>query len=190
MKKAYLFIAAVSMFAIGCDKIEDLAKIEKDLDFTQTVDVPGLPNGADSLAQGQVVRGDFPIMAIETKSKEFLEGEGSAANPDAVEHVKLSKFKASVLMPANGDFDYVDSIYVFLSAKGLSEIKIASKTSVAKGSKSIDFDCNSDNLKEYFLKDTMYVRMGGKFVGAPDSGSRLEIKPTFNVKANLLKAAK
>ena len=190
MKKAYLSLAAVAVIAIGCDKVEDLAKIEKDLDFTQTVDLAGMPSGLDSLTSGHSMVANFPTMPIETKSKEFLEGNGSSANPDGVEHVKLTKFKASVQLPANGNFDYVDSVYVFLSANGLSEILVANKISVPKGSKSIDFDCKDENLKNYFLKDTMYIRMGGKFTGAPDSGSKLEIKPTFNVKANLLKAAK
>jgi hypothetical protein len=190
MKKAYLSLAAVAVLAIGCEKLDDLAKIEKDLDFTQTVDLVGMPANLDSLAQGQSMVADFPVMPIETKSKEFLEGNGASANPDGVEHVKLTKFKTTVQLPANGNFDYVDSIYVFLRANGLNEILIADKISVPKGATSIDFDCKADNMKEYFLKDTMFIRMGGRFSGAPDSGSRLEIKPTFNIKANLLKAAK
>jgi hypothetical protein len=185
MKKAYLFLAAFALFAASCDKIANLTDIEKDLSFNEIVDVPGKPVDVDTVLPGIPVIADLPKMAFATNSKDFLESNGSVATSEYVHHVKLTKFTASIDMPQNGNFDWTDSIYVYISASGLNEVLAASKT-ISKGQNSVDLNCKDIDLKEYFLKDSMYVRFGGRFVDLPQEG-KIRIQPTFNIKANPLK---
>lgn len=187
MKKVYLSIAASVVLLASCDKVANLAKIDKDVDYTGTVDVNGLPSGDTAIPQVGYIDGQLPKVAIATNSKEFLESNGSSAASDKVESVTLKKFSLSVTLPSNGTFKFMDSVGVYVSADGLSEKLVASKANISNNSKTVDLTCYGENLKEYFLKDSMYVRMGGRFTSVPDSGTRIEFKPTFNVKANLLK---
>ena len=68
MKKAYLVAGALTLVAVACNKIEDLANISKDFTYTEVVDVPsitGLRSVIDSLPRGGF-SDDAPVMPIDT----------------------------------------------------------------------------------------------------------------------------
>jgi hypothetical protein len=185
MKKVFLPLAAIAILA-GCTKLDDLEKladINKDMDYSQTVDVNGLPDGAPSLPPGGVSQ-DLPKFAVETKSKQFIEENNTSA--EYLKHVKLKKFVASVAKPDGKNFEFMDTIRIYLSAPGLPEILAAHKYGIPKGLKEVSLDCDTTNLKEYILKDSVFFRVGGHYVAIPDTGSKLQFKSTFNFLANPL----
>ena len=89
--------------------------------------------------------------------------------------------------PSGSNFDFMDTIRVYVSAQGLEEKLAAKKYGIPKGQQTLELDCEDVNLKEYFIKDTMYIRFGGHFTGVPDSNAKIELTPTFNMLANPLK---
>ena len=187
MKKADLVAGALTLVAVACNKIEDLANISKDFTYTEVVDVPsitGLPSVIDSLPQGGI-SADAPVMPMETNSAQYISESGSSAN--LVQHVKLVKFVTTMKEPSGSNFDFMDTIRVYVSAQGLEEKLAAKKYGIPKGQQTLELDCEDVNLKEYFIKDTMYIRFGGHFTGVPDSNAKIELTPTFNMLANPLK---
>lgn len=184
MKKAYVFIALATLAFASCDKITELADINTNIDYKETVNLPALPGNIDTLPPGGLTA-YFPGQGFATNSDQYVSEKGTS--PNLVKHVKLTKLSTSVKDPASGNFDFVDTLQVFLFAKGMEEKLVAYKYNVPKGQSKIDLDCVADlNLKDYFLKDSMFLRFGGHFVSVPDSTSKIELATTFNMLANPL----
>ena len=187
MKKYYLIAALAAVGLTSCEKLSTLGDISRDFTYTEKVDmpdVPGLPAGVDSLPLGGFT-GYVPTMAIATNSKQYI-GE-SGTTPDLVKHARLTKMSAAILQPAGANFDFMDTVRMYLSGPGLEEKLVAYKYGIPKGTQTLDLDVDTMNLKPYFIKDSMYVRFGGHFVGTPDSTTKLELKATINMLANPLK---
>ncbi|WP_276134173.1 hypothetical protein [Polluticoccus soli] len=186
MKKYYLVLALAASGLMSCEKLEHLGDISRDFTYTETVEmpeVPGLPD-IDTLPEGGFT-GYAPTMAMATNSKQYVGESGST--PDLVKHAKMTKLLASILQPTGANFDFMDTVRMFVSAEGLEEKLIAYKYGIPKGTQQLDLDVDSVNLKQYFLKDSMYIRFGGHFIGVPDSNTKVELKTTFNMLANPLK---
>jgi hypothetical protein len=183
MKKTFIYACIALAFA-SCDKVKQLANINQNLTYTETISIPELPGGIDTLPPGGVAA-YFPGQGIPTNSQDYLNQFGTTAA--LITHVKMTKLAAVITQPSGANFDFIDTINVYLSANGLDEKLVAYKHGISKGLTSIDLDCPSDiNLKEYFLKDTMYLRFGGHFVGVPKSDSKIDLTSTFNLLANPL----
>jgi hypothetical protein len=191
MKKYYLILALAAAGITSCDKLKTLGDISRDFTYTEKVDmpsVPGLPAGVDSLPAGGYT-GYLPSRAVATNSKQHIGESGST--PDLVKHVKLTKFAAAIYQPAGANFDFTDTVRMYISAQGLEEKLAAYKYGVPKGTQNLELDVTPDvNLKDYFVKDSIYIRFGGHFVGTPDSATKLELTTTLNMLANPLQKDK
>ncbi len=127
----------------------------------------------------------FPGKGIPTNSAQYMKDYKTSG--ELINFVKLTKLTANIQEPQNGNFDFVDTIQVFLKADGLEEKLVAYKYGIPKGQSSVDLDRADVDLKQYFLKDTMFLRFGGHFVGVPAAASKVELNTTFNLDANPLK---
>jgi hypothetical protein len=184
MKKAYLLAVAVFAF-VGCEKIKELADININLDYKETVDIPALPGGIDTIPPGTGVSAYFPGKGFATNSQQYL--NQNKTNAELVKHVKLTKLSAVMQQPTSANFDFIDTLRIYMYSKDLEEKLVAYKYGVPKGQTSLEMDLVQDlNMKDYFLKDSMFVRFGGHFVGIPDSNSKVELSTTFNLLANPL----
>lgn len=182
MKKAALLLLAGATI-VGCNKLKKLAEINVNFPYSNTVDLPGVPGGTQVIPPGGI-SADMPTYATATNSKVYVNQYGTA--PDKVISVKLTQLKAEIVQPSSQTFDYIDTIRVYMSATGLPEQLAAYKYGIAKGQTTLNLDCADVNLKEYYLKDTMYFRVNGHFVGIPDSATKIKLSSTFNMRANPL----
>jgi hypothetical protein len=93
--------------------------------------------------------------------------------------------KSYIQTAREGNFDFVDTIRIFLSARDLPEIALASKNGIPKSTTELTFDCSDADLKDYFLKDTVYVRTESHFNALPNaSGYRSDLVFTIGTKVN------
>jgi hypothetical protein len=193
VKKSYLILAFVAIGAVSCEKISnitDFANISKDFTYKETIEVPkveGLPEDLGPLPNGGMTA-YLPPMAFATNSKQYVSESGSAV--DLVKEVKLKQLSASIIQPADKNFDFLDTLRVYASAPGLEEKLVAYKYGVPKGLQKLDLDLEPVNMKEYFLKDTMYVRFGGHFNSVPSTESKIELSSVYNMIANPLQSSK
>jgi len=181
MKKRLLIIAAAAFTFSGC--IKNLTNINKEIDYSQEFSFSGVPGGGTTLPPGGV-RANFPIFAFATNAQQYIDQYKTSS--DKITSLKLAKCNLTMSLPANGNFDYVDSIQIYLSATGLNEKLAAYKYDIPKGQNTISLDKSTDEFKEYFLKDSMYVRVSAHFVAVPDSNSKINMETGFNMIANPL----
>ncbi len=177
-------MAALAILSFtSCDKLKHLTDINKDIEYKETVDLPGIPGG-DTVVPAGGLAADLPAYSIATNSKQYL----AEYNTDAklVTHVKLKSLTATLLQPSSQNFNFLDTLRLYVSATGQPEKLAAYKYGIAKGQNTIEMDVVDFNLKEYFLQDSMYFRINGHFNGIPDSTSKIELKSVFNLLANPL----
>ena len=106
--------------------------------------------------------------------------------PDKVK-VDLKKLSVQILTPPTQNFDFLDTIQLYLSAAGQPEMLVAYQYVIPKGATTLDFFTVTDvNLKNYFLADTMYFRMRARINTVPEGGTKLNIASVFHMLANPL----
>ena len=102
--------------------------------------------------------------------------------------VGLQSLALQIQAPATQNFDFLDSVQVYISAAGQPELLVAYQYSIAKGQTTLNMNPVTDvNLKNYFVQDTIYFRLTTHVNAIPATGTQLNIASSFHVQANLLK---
>jgi len=176
---AGIMIIAVTL---SCNKIKQLTNINIDIPYSQQVTVPqisdtsiALPSGGYSIA--------FPSFAIPTNSQQYIDSYHTSS--DKILRVNLNTLSMSIV--GTGNFNFLDSLQLYVSGQGLQPQLIAYSYNIPKGLDSLSLDTVSNvNLKQYFLLDTMYVQIVGHFNAAPPGNTQLNINSIFHLLANPL----
>lgn len=182
MKRTLIAIVALSVVTVlGCKKLKSVADIKFGIPYKETVDIQGFQNPGTFPSQGLTL--PLPQIALATNSAEALKEYNTSA--DLVTSVKLGLMKLT-MESAGGNFDLVDSLKMYITAPGLSEELAAFEYGIPKGTKTIDMDVVDLNVKEYFLKDSIYLKLVGHFYSAPEENTKLTIETRFDAVANPL----
>ncbi|PQJ13095.1 hypothetical protein CJD36_004955 [Flavipsychrobacter stenotrophus] len=187
MKKIIL-MCSVAMVALtaGCKKVKDLADISVDIPYTQQVTVPpvdGYTFGFPLPAGG--VNLPFPAFAVPTNSKSYLDQYHTTSAK--VRKVDLKGLTIQLTAPASQNFDFLDTVQLFIAAPSQPEVLVAYGYNIPKSQTIFVMTTNSDvNLKDYFLQDTMYFRTNMHVNAVPAPGAQMNIKSVFNLVANPL----
>jgi hypothetical protein len=182
--KKLVFVAAASIVFMSCIKGVDLGSIAHDIEQTNTITMPEMPGGVDTLpAEGITLYA--PTKTVETNVEENMKTYNTST--DKVSSVKLTKFSSKAILPEGAKFDFMDTVNVYLSADGMEEKLIAYHYGVPADPSNVEFTCPDLEIKDYFLKETMNIRFGGHFIKVPASNTQLELKSTFKLVANPLK---
>lgn len=162
----------------SCSKLQNLANINVDLPYEERIIAPEFDSTLKIPAGGICV--SLPPQPVPTNSKEAMALYNTGQ--ENILHVKLVRFEQ--LVPAGtGNFDFADSLRIYISATDLPELLIANKSGIGKNLETLALDCNDQNLKPYFLQDTVYMRVEGRFNAIPKAKEfRLQYK--FNLLAN------
>jgi len=92
-----------------------------------------------------------------------------------------------ILSPATQNFDFLDTVQLYMSAPMLPEVLMAYQYNIPKGSTTLNLTTITEvDMKSYFLADTMYLRMRTYINAVPASGTQLNIATTFHMIANPL----
>ena len=181
---ALIAIASVSLFS-NCQKAKTLANINFDVPYKQQFEVPssGYPYGTPLPAGGVTL--PFPAVPVPTNVQQYVAQYKTST--DKILMVNLKSMTLEILSPAGQNFDFLDNIQIYLSARSQPEVLVASQSSVAKGQSSLTFDIPANvDLKSYFLSDTMYFRMNAHINAVPPVGEQLQLSSVFHVLANPL----
>lgn len=179
MKRKFLASLGVIALLSSCNKAKYLADVDLNVDLpyskqfsTPAVDPNSFPKNGMAIS--------FPAQSYETNSADVLASHSLTAHK--IDRVDLKSFTNKI--SKSQDFDFVDSIKIYLSADDLPEILIASQNSIPNDSKSLTFECTDINLKEYFLKNKVYIRMLG-YLNAPPKATTYTNNFAFALSANL-----
>ncbi|MCB9046980.1 MAG: hypothetical protein H6550_12680 [Chitinophagales bacterium] len=183
MKKVILVALSVFILA-SCKKLEDLIKVNFVVPYSKTVAVTGLQ---DNPVIPPVVglRASIPPIGVATNSTETMSNYNTSG--DLVKSVVFSYLNVDVNEPSSQTLDMVDSLWLYVSASGLPEVLVSHYYDIPRGIRSLELETTDDNMKEYFLRDSMYFRIEGHFYNAPDTASVFTFTSKFDVVANPLK---
>lgn len=185
MKKILLFVLAIGLMT-GCkkisEKIKSLADIYTTIDYSEQVQVPGLPDHPFVPPQGLNV--SLLPYKIKTNATQHLKENNTS--PEFVQKVTLKSFDIQMLQPSSQNFDLVDSIWLYVGGNGLEERLAAYKFDIPKGIRTLELESTGFDMKDYFLQDSLTFKLQGHFYNEPDSTTVFEYRTAFEVVANLL----
>jgi hypothetical protein len=146
MKNIILILSLLSL--ISCKKIDELTHFTLDVDEQVTIDpIPVIPS----------VPLSFPIPSIETNSESVFENNNT--NKDLVEEARLTKMTLSIHSPDNGNFNFLESVKIYIQAGELDEILMATKTDIPDGLKVMELESTGADLTEYVKEDEISLRI-------------------------------
>jgi hypothetical protein len=184
MKRAIYLIAGILVLSmLSCNRLKQLAAINVPIPYNYDFTVPDYVDTMD-IPLGSGLDIALPAIPIETNSQQYLKDYNTS--PEKIVGVTLSTLTLRVLQPPGGNFDFISAVSVYLSAPGLPEVQVASKYGIPNGVDSLSLDCTGDDLRNYFLSDTMYVRLNGHFDEAPPPNTTFRIHSVFTLRANPL----
>ncbi len=186
MKKIVFCAIAMVVLFTACQKIKNLANINFNIPFSQTVtlpDMPGFPYGA-TLPQGGLNL-PIPPVSVATNAQQIFD-QYHASSKNLVS-ANLNNADLQITAPAGQYFDFVDTIQVFISTEGLPEILVAYLYNIPKGQTKINLVVVPGlNLKSYAVQDSVILRLNAHVNAIPVQGTQVLTEGAFHVVANPL----
>ena len=181
-------MSGIACFALltGCNKIKNLATIDVDLPYSKEFSTPtvaGYPAGTPLPAGGLTL--SFPTVPMATNSKEYITKYNTSI--DKINTVYLKKLALQVVTPTGDNFNYLDTIRLYLSTATIREVLVAYAYNVPKNQSELTLTTLTDvNLKNYYVEDTVYFRMDTHINAVPPTGQVLNLATVFHLQANPL----
>ena len=139
----------IATFFNSCEKIDEWTQFTMEYNQETTIEASfNVPILAGLL--------EIPTPDITTNSESTFASENT--RKDLVEEAKLTELTLTLLSPNGGDFSFLESVKVYISASGLEEILVASKINVP-ASATISLTCEGHNLEAYIKKDEITLRV-------------------------------
>lgn len=145
--------------------------------------VPGYQYGIALPAGGLDL--PFPAITVATNAQQYFD-QYHASSKNVVS-VYLSSLNMQVIAPPNQYFDFLDTIQFFISTETQPEVLVAYAYNIPKLQQAIMLTVVPGlDLKNYFVQDSMTVRLNAHINAVPASGTQLQINGQFRCTANPL----
>jgi hypothetical protein len=151
--KLFMFalIAATLVGFSSCKKVKDLLSFT--MKYNREFTIPG------AVASSTPVNTPA-IPVVTTNSESTFKNKNTAGK--LIKEVKLDALTLTLTSPSHDTctYNFINTIEVYMSADGQSEVKIASKSNIPNNSsKSIEMDVSGANLMEYVKADKFTLRV-------------------------------
>lgn len=170
----YILTALLGCF-ISCKKIGKLK--EFDLHYSNEVTIP---------SASSVVSLPFDIKTPETttNTKEDYKNEGTTSR--LIDRVTLTDLTLTVKSPQSGNFDFLNSIEIYLASPNHTEVLVASKNDIPEtGLTRLTLDVSSSDLKGYLQDESFSLKFKITTDRALAYDITIQSDETFHVKARL-----
>ncbi len=168
------FIFFIVLIVASCDVIDEFTKF--DIEYNTQVTIPSSTG----------INLPFNINTPETETNSENTFESNDTRKELIEEIKLTKLELVLSSPSDADFSFLESVDVYISAEGLDEVKIASKTEVPEMISVLSLDVFDTDLKEYIKKDRYKLRLNTVTDEVITSDHTIDINSTFFVDAKIL----
>ena len=172
--RKYISIIVLAFIVSSCSKLDELTKFNMDYDTQVTI-----PSSAG-------INLPFDVLTPDTETNSESTFESNDTRKDLVEEIKLTKLQLALTSPSEADFSFLESIEVYISAEGLDEILIASKTEIPETVSTLDLEVSDTDLKEYIKKDNYSLRLNTVTDEAMSQDHQIDVNSTFFVDAKIL----
>lgn len=174
MMRKYISILCFFLLITSCDKLDELTKFN--LEYATQVTIPSTTG----------VNLPFDVLTPDTETDSESRFESNDTRKELVEEIKLIELELDIKSPSGADFSFLESIEVYISADGLDEIKIASKTDVPETVSVLSLDIEDVDLQEYIKKDSYNLRLNTVTDEAMSTDHTIGVNSTFFVDAKIL----
>jgi hypothetical protein len=144
--KKYLLLAplAALLLLAGCKKIQQLLTFY--IDQSVSVQIPATP------LVGQVV--SLTPLTVTNTSEDTFRNNGT--NADLVKDVSLDKLSLTITDPSGQNFDFLNSIEIFIGTNANDQVQLAHLHQVPRGVSTIQLESSRAKLDAY-LKAPSYT---------------------------------
>tara|TARA_B110000046_G_scaffold103764_1_gene111290 strand:+ start:95 stop:613 length:519 start_codon:yes stop_codon:yes gene_type:complete len=145
MKKILIFLPFL-IFVASCNTDEDT---EFTIAYSEVFELPATfgieyPTSTD-------------LISVETESEDRF--EENLTTSDLLNTARLSNMQISMTGPTGTDLEFVDQVNIFISANGLSEIKVASIDGAGTNDVLLQAELEVIDVKEYLKLPTVLFRV-------------------------------
>ncbi len=175
MKLVRLLFIGLTVFILGCKKIDKLTQFN--MEYNETVVVPSSTG----------ISLPFNILSpdIETNSESTFAVNDT--RKDLIETILLTQLDLTLTSPSNEDFSFLESVEIFISADGLNESRIAWKDEIQSNTENtLNLVVGNEDLKEYIKKDNFVLRLKTVTDEVITSDHHIEVHSVFFVDAKVL----
>jgi hypothetical protein len=159
----------------ACDKIDKLTQFDLHLDTEVTI-----PAGLPANTPYNIPTIDIPL---DTNS----EFENNNTAKELIEEARLKEMKLSVTDPANGNFNFLKDIEIYISTDNLPEIKVAwIYDHPNDNQKILVLDTSDQDLTEYLKSDQISIRIHTVTDEVLTRDYTIKIDYTFFIDAKIL----
>lgn len=171
------FISVIVLLLVnsGCKKIDKFTQFN--MEYTETFTIPS--------STGVNLPFNFASPDVETNStSEFAIND---TRKELIEEIQLTDLDLKITSPSNGDFSFLKSAEIYISADGLSEAKVAFINSIpANVGNTLTLETTQADLQEYIKKDTFDLRLKVVTDEIITSDYDIETHAVFYVDAKIL----
>ncbi|HYC85817.1 MAG TPA: hypothetical protein VEB86_11375 [Chryseosolibacter sp.] len=114
MNRLFLIVLAVAALTFSCDKLDDLLTFYINHDATFTIEATAPVN----------LPIDISTPDIATNSSQDFENNNTRS--DLVKDVKLNDLSLTITAPAGENFDFLKSVFIYISTDSNNEVLLAS----------------------------------------------------------------
>jgi hypothetical protein len=175
MKTKISFLFLFSLLLVGCDGLSKFTQFE--MPFTSTVTIPK--------STGLNLPFNIPTPEIETNSATFFSTNN--INTDLIEKIELKKMELTVTSPASGNFNFLKSFEIYITAEGLEETKIAWIDDIANNeAMPLKLSIDKIDLKQFIMKDKFGLNVKTTTDELTATDYTIEIKTAFMIDVKVL----
>ncbi|MBL7812599.1 MAG: hypothetical protein JNL57_10290 [Bacteroidetes bacterium] len=172
---SFLFTIVSLPILSNCKKIDKLTQFT--LSYKERVVVPATAS----------INLPFNLFTPDITTNSESEFEVHDTRKERVENIRLKTLNLTLIQPSNGQFSFLKSITIYISAEGLPEEKIAWKDNIpANPGKQLELETANTNLRDYIKKDKFKLRIALVTDEVLTSDQEVEVHSAFFVDARVL----
>ena len=133
----------------------------------------------------------FNIFTPETKTNSEAQFEVNNTRKDLIEQIILEGLELEINSPNNGNFNFLKSVELYISAEGLDDQKIAFKENLGNDNvRTIILETTNIDVQEYIKKDNFSLKLTTVTDEVTTSDYEIIIKSSFFIDAKLRRGKK
>ena len=178
MKRLFCFppILVAILLTGSCNKFDQLTIF--DMAYRNTVVIPA----------STAVNLPFNLYSPEITSNSEETFEVNDTRKDHIDKIRLKKMNLKITSPQNGNFNFLNSISIFINADGLTEKHISWKNPVsADSSQILELALSGEDLQPYIINDKFKLRINTVTDEILSNNYTIDLDAIFEVNARIRK---
>lgn len=175
MKTALYSLVGFVLILSSCKKLAELTQFNLNYNTETTIQA------------GPASNLPFDVFTPEITTASESEYEGKKTSKNLIQSILIRKLVLKTDQSSGRNFDFLNSIKIYISANGKPEMLIAWKEGIPETiGNELLLDCSSDELRDYLIQDKYKLRLEVKTDKIVNQDIKIRIESLFRVDAKIL----